>query len=98
MSRRRTLGHIDPSALVTAGIKTKISDAKLTKIDLLGDIPNLVLTQVSELQFDGSVMKPSGIHISGSGNQFKMQGTDTTGTTKQFVLSITGSVLRLDPL
>ena len=98
MARRRFLGHIDPHIHATEKVKTRIDDSKLAKIDVLGDIPTNTLTQVGNLTFDGSIMKPNGLHLSGAANQFKLQGTDTTGASKAFVLSITGSVLRLDPI
>ena len=98
MARRRFLGHIDPHIHATEKVKTRIDDAKLAKIDILSDIPANNLTQVGNLTFDGSIMKPNGLHITGSTNQLKIQGTDTTGTSKAFVLSITGSILRIDPI
>ena len=98
MTRRRFLGHIDPHIHATEKIKTRIDDSKLEKIDVLADIPTNNLTQVGNLTFDGSIMKPNGLHITGSNNQFKLQGTDTTGTSKAFVVSVQGGVLRIDPI
>ena len=98
MTRRRFLGHIDPHIHATEKIKTRIDDSKLEKIDVLADIPTNNLTQVGNLTFDGSIMKPNGLHITGSNNQFKLQGTDTIGTSKAFVVSVQGGVLRIDPI
>jgi hypothetical protein len=95
MGRRRMLGSIDALLHARIELNKKVGTAELAKIDTLADISSATLTNLDNLPFIGSSLRPKDIHVTGAGNKFLLNGTNAEGVDTDFRLVISGSIMQL---
>ena len=89
------LGSIDALLHARIELNKKFDATTLSKIETLSDVSSDTITNLDNLPFVGSGLKPKNIHVTGEGNKFLINGTKDAGANADFRLVISGSMLQI---